>query len=203
MVDPTVVTIYDRDEYQLQEFALFTILVAGKRARLMARSLDALLREGHWINCIEQFRPFEAIRAFPRDILSIRMKSHGIGCHTIKAKAILGLLDANLDLDTCTTDEMEQVYGIGPKTSRYFMLHTRSGARVAALDRHMLQYLRDCGVDAPWHPPSSKRYRQLEQVVLSICDILGMTPAALDLMVWNYYSGELENASKPPLVSWS
>jgi hypothetical protein len=43
MITPTTITNYNRTEEELEEFLLFSILVAGKGAEQQAKKLDAFL----------------------------------------------------------------------------------------------------------------------------------------------------------------
>ena len=85
---------------------------------------------------------------------------------------------------------MEKIYGIGRKTSRGFILHTRPNAQCAVLDTHILKFLNEQGApDVPKStPPSKSEYERLEKYFLSICRKKKITPAKQDLKVWNYYS---------------
>lgn len=191
MVDPENITRYDLTDYQLKEHALFWICAAGKNGRTAARSLDKLLNRiavNHW-------GPMQAVlRANVLYTLPALMKDCGIGCYTSKSKSFVELSKAvisrNINLRTCTADELEQVYGIGMKTSRCFILHSRYGARYAGLDTHMLKYLKLAGIkNVPKSTPSSKKqYLRLEKEFLKIADLNEMLPADFDLAIWNQYS---------------
>jgi thermostable 8-oxoguanine DNA glycosylase len=116
------------------------------------------------------------------------LRDHGIGCYTIKAKAMFYAATSGLDLRTCTASDLESIYGVGPKTARCFLLHTRENARVAGLDTHMLKHLKSLGHDVPKSTPIGKKYLTLEKTVLSLADEAGMTPAEYDLHVWTSYN---------------
>lgn len=81
--------------------------------------------------------------------------------------------------------DLEEIHGVGPKTARYFILHTRPKARVAALDTHILRYLRDrTDMEVPSSTPTGKRYTELEEAFLLMADFEGVDPAAMDLAIW-------------------
>ena len=115
-----------------------------------------------------------------------------------KARSFLELSVAvgsdELDLRTCSADDLEKIHGIGMKTSRCFIIHSRPGARYAGLDTHILKHLKACGVEnVPKSTPSSKKeYLRLEKEFLRIADLNNMTPAAYDLMIWNWFSVKSE-----------
>ena len=68
------------------------------------------------------------------------------------------------------------------------MMTTRN-ARCAALDTHVLKYLRDKGVpDVPRQTPAAgPTYERLEQAFLGFADDVGVSPAILDISVWEDY----------------
>jgi thermostable 8-oxoguanine DNA glycosylase len=100
-------------------------------------------------------------------------------------KAFHEVAFANLDLRTCSPAELEAIHGIGPKTARFFIIWTRQDARVAALDVHILRWMRNLGYDAPRQTPSGKRYAVLEAAFLAEADRRGLSPQALDAQIWS------------------
>lgn len=182
MIDPEKITNYKQTNKQLEEVILWWICAAGKNGRTAAKCLDKLLKD---IN--GKRAPFKTILGVKN--LPNKMKSHGMGCYSIKAKSFKELAASKLNLKTCSASDLESIYGIGPKTARCFILHSRKSAQVAGLDTHMLKHLRSLGYDAPKSTPTSgKKYMELEKKVLSLAKEAGMTPAAYDLKIWNGYS---------------
>lgn len=183
MINPEMITDYNLDECGLQEMILFWVCAAGKNGRTSARCLDKLLID---INGYEY--PFQALRAQDPITLPNVLKRNGIGCYTTKARSMQELANSNINLRTCTLSDLESVYGIGPKTARCFILHSRKNVRVSGLDTHILKHLRSLGYDAPNSTPTGKKYLDIEKIVLMLSDKANMTPADYDLMVWNKYS---------------
>ena len=192
MIDPEKVTNYEQTDRQLEEFILFWVCAAGKNGRTAARCLDNLLNSigGHDIG------PFNAIKIWgyyehPETLEGWpeMLRDNGIGCYTSKAKTMFQLAVSGLNLHTCTASDLESIYGIGCKTSRCFIMHSRKDAQVAGLDTHMLKYLREMGYDdVPKSTPTGKKYLTNQDRVLSLAKEAGMTPAEFDLWVWNKYS---------------
>jgi thermostable 8-oxoguanine DNA glycosylase len=182
MVDPTKITNFNSTDNQLEEVLLFWVLVAGKTAVRIARSLDEML------NKLKGNTPFEKIRFIPREILPIMLKRYGIGCFNNKAKALLKLVNSGLNLRTCSVEELEKIYGIGPKTARCFVIHTRPDANCAGLDTHILKFLKSKGHEVPSSTPTGKKYRALEQIFLGYVKESGKSVAELDLEIWNKYA---------------
>lgn len=187
MVDPTKITDFNLNQFELEERILFWLLVSGKNAKTTSRLLDKLL------NILNKFSsPFQSIKFYDQEnpnCLESLLKSIGFGCFKVKAKGIRQLVyDDNLDLKTCSVKDLERVHGIGPKTARCFIMHSRADARYAGLDTHVLKWLASLGYKVPKGTPTGKAYERLEKVFLSLCDSLGKKPAVLDLEIWNTYS---------------
>ena len=189
MIDPANITNYDLSDAELEEHLLFWVCAAGKNGTTAARCLEKLLSA----ITFNSITPFYAIKLVadtnvPKPLLEL-LKWAGIGCYTHKARTFKELVNKKLDLRTCTTDELEDVYGIGMKTSRCFLLHTRKNVQVAGLDTHMLRHLTNLGISrVPKSTPASKKqYLRLENQVLKLAKEAGMSPAEYDLMIWNKY----------------
>lgn len=192
MIDPEKVTNYEQTDKQLEEFILFWVCAAGKNGRTAARCLDGLLNDigGH------DMGPFNAIKIWgyyehPETLEGWpeMLRNNGIGCYNSKSKTMFQLAISGLNLHTCTASDLESIYGIGCKTARCFLLHSRKGVQVAGLDTHMLKHLRSLGYDdVPKSTPTGKKYLELEKIVLGLAKEADMSPASLDLAVWNKYS---------------
>lgn len=196
MIDPTNITNYNLTDEELEEHILFWVCAAGKNGKVAASSLEILLTMITYNN----MSPFEAIRESLRiDAVpfAVMMHTAGIGCHSHKSRTFKELAYSKLNLRTCTSDDLEKIYGIGKKTSRCFILHSRKDAQCAGLDTHMLKHLKEVGVEnVPKQTPSSKKqYERLEKEVLKLAKAAGMSPANYDLMIWNKYSVKNTTAS--------
>jgi hypothetical protein len=194
MIDPTKITNFNLDKHQLEEHLLFWAVVAGKNAMSSARALEKFLRYGEKVFRMRTRRPFEMISRIGRvkkSVLPRMMKDCGIGCYNLKSRTFLELATSNLNLFTCSTDDLEQVNGIGRKTSRCFIIHSRESAGVAGLDVHALGFLRDSGYpDAPMATPGSKKqYEYWEKIYVQLQEKSGLNMAEYDLAVWTKYSG--------------
>jgi thermostable 8-oxoguanine DNA glycosylase len=183
MIDPSNITNYNLNHHQLEEHIIFWILVAGKTAKTISPRLEMVLEH------IDKkpYKPFQAIRNYKGNFANL-LKKFGIGCFNLKAFGIKQLANSNLNLHTCTVDDLEKIKGVGNKTSRCFIVHSRQNAPYACLDTHVLRYLRNQGYDVPKGTPTGKKYREIEQIVLRLAQEAKMTPAAFDLMIWNNYS---------------
>ena len=182
MIDPQNITDYDRTDAELEELLLFSAAVTGKTAVVIARQLDVFLKG------VKGGSPFEKVRTMIKDgDLMWHLKHSKIGQYTRLNKAYKQIV--KLDPRKCTVDDLEEVHGIGPKTARFFLLHSRRNQRIAALDTHMMHYLRDKGYTTLNNTPSTKKkYAELEAVFIAEADKAGKSIADFDLSIWNKYS---------------
>jgi hypothetical protein len=166
-----------------------------------------LIQRMTWLNIGEQlgfnkYYPEELIRTSlglkpdQRLRMSDLLKFKGIGCHHLKGNTMVALATLGLDLNTCTVDQLDDVIGIGPKTARYFILHTRKDVRLACLDTHILKWMGSLGLRTPNSTPSGNRYIELEKAYLGICKLTGYRPVDLDIAIWLKYS-DPKNKSRP------
>ena len=190
MIDPTNITNYKLTDSELEEHIFFWVLAAGKNGREAARRLEVLL-SGLTYNNRSPFTTIKDVYETNEPLpLSDVMKNFGIGCYNLKSKTLYDLSVSELNLRTCLPEDLEKIKGIGMKTARCFIIHSRPDARYAGLDTHMLKHLREKGVsNVPKSTPSSmKEYLRLEKEFLKLSDAAEMSPSSYDLMVWNQYS---------------
>ena len=194
MINPTCITRYDESESQLMEKLHFWILAAGKGGVAAASALERLYKR------LPHARmPFDRVLLYctVHGEIGLRrlMKDCGIGCSTLKARAFISLAKKRPNLFKDGPDELMEHPGIGPKTARGFILHSRRNVRYACLDRHILRWLRDQGhTHAPKDTPSSSlQYDRWEAIWLAACYAMGRTSAELDLEVWNSYASKVTN----------
>lgn len=184
MIDPSNITNYNQTTAQLQEFLLFWVCAAGKAGKTAARCLNNFLNGFD----MPDKTPFERIKTLTTEELAVILKFYGIGCYTSKSATMMELATSDLDLHTCSMRDLELVYGIGMKTSRCFIIHSRADANCAGLDTHILKFLRLMGHDTPKSTPIGKKYLQLEKEFVILARKYKKTVATLDLEIWNHYS---------------
>ena len=184
MINPDDITDYNRTDRELEEFMVFAICAAGKNANTTAKILNVLFDNAvYW-----GISPVDYLVKSGAKFL----QGHGIGCYNNRYRTLLVLkkkIAANkYFLEDATIAELEEVYGIGPKTARFFIMHSRPNQEIAALDTHILKELRANGIDAPKStPPAGKKYNQLEQEFIKLAKKSGKTIAEYDLQVWLKY----------------
>lgn len=175
---------YDQTTEQLEEMIIFWLLVAGKTAQVISKRLENIFNEYQPTGPRKPFEMFRKIRNLPAVL-----RKHGIGCYKAKALGIKDLVNSDIDLHNCTVDDLTKIYGIGPKTARCFIIHSRRDAQYAGLDVHILRGLRERGYqNVPESTPSSKKTYQIwEQVVLKVAKQENLTPAEYDMSEWLKY----------------
>ena len=188
MIDPHKITNYSRNQNELEEFLIFCTLVPNKPALRTAQVLENLLS-----SISKNISPFDKIRyLLKNNQLLSALQKFKTGQYSRIAKCLTQLANSNLNLKTCSTTDLEYVFGIGPKTSRFFLLHSRKNQKIAVLDTHILKFLRqEMKIsNVPKSTPSKNRYRELESIFLSIAEKQSKSVADLDLEIWSKYSSQ-------------
>jgi len=164
MIDPSNVTDTARTPAELEEFLLFCVVVAGKNADQQARKLDRFLGGR---------RPFAFIRACDRDgTLGARLREARLGKYALLGRSFRDLARSGADLRACAWEDLTRFPGIGIKTAKFFVLHSRPDEMHGVLDTHVLGWMRDHWAPdgprpaaVPRHSPQDPRaYRFWETV---------------------------------------
>lgn len=187
MINPTNITQYGRNKYALQEFILFCICVSGKRSVIEAPKLDAFLADNPFPLPLRPFQLIQYLDSVGK--LEEHLQKHRISPYSQRVKSFRAVAKLK-NLDTIGVTELVGVPGIGLKTSRFFLSHSRKGFDEPMLDTHILRYLRDNGhEDAPKATPQNPDvYARFARVFKSIAETLGKSVTKLDLEVWTKYS---------------
>lgn len=193
MIDPSKVTNFNRTPEELEEFLLFAIVVAGKSAYQQAEKLDKFIKKFTGGG----YTPFGVIRTMDMDgTLEFHLRDVKMGQYQRISSAFRGVADFfRYDSDNVRFHPLksvpvrilESVKGIGMKTSRFFVMHSRrnNAYDYACLDTHILRWLGGKGHEVPKTTPSGAKYLELEKLFLDYANEMGMMPAALDLQIWN------------------
>jgi thermostable 8-oxoguanine DNA glycosylase len=167
-------------DQELQLRLLYAVIVAGKSA-MFAEQAMARLFAG-----LGDRLPFDRVRTWKSEgTLDARLREARVGNYNKVSRAFVELTASSIDLRSCTPGDLEDFHGIGPKTARFFIIWTRPDARVAALDVHILRWLRTQGHNAPRQTPQGRKYAELETVFLAEAEKRGMTPRQLDEAIWS------------------
>lgn len=185
MINPTSVTDYNRGDAELQAFWIFCIFVAGKNSDRAGDCVKKFLAKYH------DRLPFEALRELGETGIHNLLVVNKVGQYRRMTMAIMESLDLNLR--TCTLQDLLNIYGVGNKTARFFLLHSRPDMNLAVLDTHILAWLRDRQVlDVPKATPTKpSEYARLEMIFLEMTKRIypHMSPANIDLIIWAEQSG--------------
>lgn len=186
MITPKDITNFSRTTHELQSFFLFGLFCAGKNSDYASKCLSRLLSK-------DKDEPFKILKNLGEIGIHNALVASRIGQYSRLTKGIMQALD--LDLATCSLDDLMNIHGVGPKTARFFLLHTRANYECAVLDTHILKFLRDHQVDAPKNTPTNyKQYLDLEKkfIYLAKINFPSMALADIDLTLWMKYSGRLD-----------
>lgn len=187
MIDPFKITNYDRTDAELQEFWLFCLAVAGKKATMMAKKVD------DFIKLTPQFDPFTSIdRMVHIGILDPSLRKVKMGKYALLVKGYEeSAAKGTAWLRTASAEDIRTaITGAGYKTSRFFTLHSRRNENVAVIDTHMLKYLKHIGApNVPDGIPNGPDYLRLEKILLAEAAKKKMAMADFDLAIWSHYAG--------------
>ncbi len=182
----------DLPRFELEWRIIYACVVAGKSAQFTRNVMQKLFTEQSQKTPLFFFSAMIKAKSLEEVLREAKTGNYNKLVKTF-TELTQAVLENNLDLSTCSPQELEAIHGIGPKTSRFFILWTREGVRVAALDVHILRWLRELGYNAPKNTPqSAKRYRELEEAFLAEAHRLNMEPRDLDYAIWSRYSGDEE-----------
>lgn len=180
MIDPHKITNFERTDEELLEFWLFCLFVAGKRADVQARKLFAFTEEIKGVSEILRIKEAE---------VGIALRKVGSGKYTLLEtgirQTVRHLLANSNFLRLADVEQLSSIFGVGPKSARFFLVHSRPDQKLAVLDTHILAYLRSRGINAPKSTPSSRGvYRMLEEKFLNFVEESGLSVADFDLKLW-------------------
>lgn len=170
---------------ELEAFILFSIAVAGKNAKYISKAIV------NFLSFMPDKSPFKSVRKMiEENCLLTNLKNARIGNYNKNYFAFVKIAESGIDLKKCTLNDLLEFPGIGNKTARFFLLHTRKNEQYAVLDTHILKYLRERGINAPRSTPQGKKkYKELEEIVLGICKLQNLSPLQFDSIVWKDGSG--------------
>jgi len=188
LINPKKITNFNRTKADLELFAIFAVCVAGKKAQQTADKVNDHFRDTE--TPTKRLTPFETIKSLVKiRVFGAYLQMAKVGQYKRIYRALRDLAESGIDLKTCTVEDLEAIHGIGPKTSRFIIMHSRPNQRLATLDTHILRWMRDQGIDTPKATPQSKKlYQKLEQKFLTLCDKCAILPSQLDLKIWKQYS---------------
>ena len=202
-IDPYNITDFNRTEEELQLFLLFCIVVAGKTAYIQADKLEQFLCSvNKRLMMPENAKPFQTIKsAEQHGILFEEIKLAKLGQYKKIFSGFKYISEREYNLNKMTPKILEEIPGVGMKTSRFFLLHSDTfyKDKIAILDTHILKFIKENIDDrAPKSTPVIPlTYRFWEDMFLSWCEKNNKNVADFDLEVWKSYA----RTKKDPLTS--
>ena len=194
MINPYQITNYDRSSSELEEFLLFCIVVAGKTAYIQAQKLeDFLVSVNKRLMMPENINPFQTIKsAEQHGILFEEIKLAKLGQYKKIYSGFKYISDREYNLSRMTPKILEEIPGVGMKTSRFFLLHSDTfyKDKIAILDTHILKFIKENIDDrAPKSTPVIPlTYRFWESMFLTWCLENKKNVADFDLEVWKSFA---------------
>lgn len=188
MINPAEVTNYNRTQSELQEFLLFCINVAGKKSSIESPKLEVFIQRAKDIT--KESTPFNCIKKLIK-LGRLQEIMHWAKLSPYKQRYNSYVDAVKLgDLQTVTLNRLLQVPGIGLKTARFFLSHSREDFDEPMLDTHILQFLRDNGYKgAPKSTPSNVGvYNYYANIFKMFARVSGKSVTDLDLEIWKQYS---------------
>jgi len=200
-VDPYNITNYNRTKSELECFLLFCIVVAGKTAYIQARKLDEFLTSVNTrLMMPEHVNPFQSLKsAEQHGILFEEIKKAKLGQYKKIYSGFKYITEREYNLSRMTPQILEEIPGVGMKTSRFFLLHSDTfyKDKIAILDTHILKFIKE-NIDerAPKSTPVIPlTYRFWEERFLNWCEQNNKNVADFDLEVWKSYARTAKNDS--------
>lgn len=202
MVNPYDITNYNRTQNELQEFLLFTIVVAGKTAYIQAQKLDQFLKSVNTrLMMPDNISPFQSLKsAYDNGILLEEIHKAKLGQYKKIYSAFIYIIEHSVNLDRTNPVELEMIPGVGMKTSRFFLLHSDINYKdnIAILDTHILKFIKENIDDlAPKSTPTnSNKYKYWENLFLTWCQKNKKNTAEFDLEIWKSYARKNKEVSE-------
>lgn len=220
-IDPHNITDFHRDSNNKELFLIFAIAVAGKSSDVTARKINRMfnvdkdcmpaelpelvtetMRWSATLVCTylkDGVSPFGVLKGLvDNKILGSFLELHSIGqYHRIgKAYDQISRTRGGIHvINQVTVDDLVKYDGIGPKTARFFMLHSFPNCNYAVLDTHILRHIAEyvelsLGLIRKFQVPRTtpqieSEYKFWETFFLGMCNQAGRSTAEYDLATWN------------------
>ena len=148
----------------------------------------------------EHVNPFQSLKsAEQHGILFEEIKKAKLGQYKKIYSGFKYITEREYNLSRMTPQILEEIPGVGMKTSRFFLLHSDTfyKDKIAILDTHILKFIKE-NIDerAPKSTPVIPlTYRFWEERFLNWCEQNNKNVADFDLEVWKSYARTAKNDS--------
>ena len=168
--------------------------MAGKTAYIQAEKLEQFLCSvNKRLMLPDHVIPFQTIKsAEQHGILFEEIKLAKLGQYKKIFSGFKYISEREYNLNRMTPKILEEIPGVGMKTSRFFLLHSDTfyKDKIAILDTHILKFIKE-NIDekAPKSTPVIPlTYRYWEDMFLDWCEKNNKNVADFDLEVWKSYA---------------
>ena len=195
-IDPTQITKFDRTQAELEWFLLFCISTAGKNATVTAKKINDGIDFTHRV---KRFQSMGIYSIGCSDTMAINYEYCAdwmvdfaqvvkLGKYDLIRKSSENIFKNEIHkrLDTVTLEELLEIPGVGNKTARFFLMHSRPGFTGAVIDTHIHGWLEKvCQSELP-KPTTDAKYKSLERLWLSMTEVFfpGLPLHVADLATW-------------------
>ena len=187
-INPLAVTNFDRTQHGLEYFWFYAVICAGKQSEWASRTT---------VEVFDNKPPYARPLNWLSDGRRLRrvLESNSVGQYNRIGQCVKE--SADVDLGTVTVQELRDLHGVGPKTARFFVLHSQEDADCVPLDTHILQWLKLHNTrKVPKDTPSNKKeYHRLERRAVRLIREFfpDLSTAESDLLIWSVMSGRVES----------
>ena len=179
-IDPLRITDFERNDFSLQSFFLFAVAVAGKPSGITAEKINSMVESfmESWVeNPAYQEGDLEVPDGPLRHLIDLtteciwwndvspagrNLRHAKLGKYQQWDKLLnwfgAEVRDVNHFLRTATLKQLLEVPGVGDKTARFFLLHSRKDEKVVPLDTHILKFVGETFPTCPKVTPRGRAY---------------------------------------------
>jgi len=188
MIDPHNITNYDRNITELQEFLVFAVAVAGKNSDHVAPKINALFKVPLFVELINNYPWLE--NGLWEAHMHALLKQHKTGNYGRMMRFLKELAKSEINLVECQIDELLSLYGVGPKSACFFLLHSRPKQDLIVLDTHVRKFLASKGWKLSAIPDKIRYLNIVNKAIQFIkSSYPQLTLAEADLQIWKEFSG--------------
>ena len=126
-INPNRITNYRRTRNELEMFLCFSIVVAGKNSKIQSQKLHDF-DESRKLHGMGDSGIFDYIRYLVKhNALVSELELVKMGQYNRISNAFKQLVDAKLNLFTCSFEDLTAIDGVSLKSANFFLTHSRGG----------------------------------------------------------------------------